>query len=878
MAQDDVTRAVAFLRKKNVIGDRVEDRKGYSARQLIDMAAKYGQDDIRGVGDQGEQATSYNREVVPVRDEQGRKVGESLVPLPSERPAQALVEGTKTSGASGEAQALQRTTTGDSTNPYVNLQRQDKLAVFRDAVTQRATQSVMTTQPSQGAGEASGLTAGFLLNALREQRGENAPLFRITDEQGIPTYSTNRPNGVFNIEFEPLSVQQNISTSVPSNTQNGNASSARNNIWQPYSSSSVPAFLQVDPQTDSFFLAAGKTIAAPLFSFGQGVLKLQGFRASQGPLYKDPDVRNLGIAAGLTITGQLLPVLTTGVLTVLSAKNVFQSVSTTAQSPTAGNFGVLAADAAITALSSFSFLRSAKANPAVVEAYDQALYGVSRYQPAGVTPNRLVNIYGKVEGPVSQVDFYGGFRPTAQGQVDLFGAPAPGAMPIGSIPPSAAAARGTQSTLGQFGESAILPTKRPVSFLQSQQGSTTTTMFKGTSGEELFISAVDQISKRAQRPIYVDPSRQTLLRKNPSDGIFAFRITTTTPTGFLDQLAIGNKKLGFLFIESTEQRTGLGLPASTTSKPATRPANAPQESVVLPKATPVATQSLVSAPKSESFPSLRSQSVQQSSGLGQTPFGAVGVASGRGNNSFVLVDEIEQRGPNQLPGGPILISIPAIRLRSNPIAGVGSRSQSTPRTRTTVLQTPASRTTLDTRQQSVVSPAQIVLPRLDSMFAVAQVQIPALRMDQFAKLMQPSLQNPDYDRRSRDDNDGNVRNKKKRQKGFDVYVRRRGIFQRVAVGLGKAAALSAGARNVQNTAAATFKLAESEVDVIDANDRYFEENQSNFYTKSSRQGALFIQRRGFRLGTVGEKREITYAPRRKASKTSKKSKKKFFGL
>jgi hypothetical protein len=90
------------------------------------------------------------------------------------------------------------------------------------------------------------------------------------------------------------------------------------------------------------------------------------------------------------------------------------------------------------------------------------------------------------------------------------------------------------------------------------------------------------------------------------------------------------------------------------------------------------------------------------------------------------------------------------------------------------------------------------------------------------------------------------------QKGFNVFVRRQGKFQQVNVGsLSYTEAKAFGANVVQNTAAATFKVTPG--GAVSGSYSGFG-SFADFYKK----GEQFIQKRSKRIGTVGEKREITY--------------------
>lgn len=75
-------------RRDLVPGAKV-DARTLSSAERFELARKLGdrsQENIRGVGESGERATSYNREVQPIYDESGRKIGEKLVPMQTAQP------------------------------------------------------------------------------------------------------------------------------------------------------------------------------------------------------------------------------------------------------------------------------------------------------------------------------------------------------------------------------------------------------------------------------------------------------------------------------------------------------------------------------------------------------------------------------------------------------------------------------------------------------------------------------------------------------------------------------------------------------------------------------------------------------------------------
>jgi len=96
--------------------------------------------------------------------------------------------------------------------------------------------------------------------------------------------------------------------------------------------------------------------------------------------------------------------------------------------------------------------------------------------------------------------------------------------------------------------------------------------------------------------------------------------------------------------------------------------------------------------------------------------------------------------------------------------------------------------------------------------------------------------------------------------GFAIFVRRRGKFTRLGTrAYPKLAALSVGAKRVEETAAATFKIIPTEKRVKRSPLRDWERLQSRFRVGK---GGAFVERRKFRISTPGELQEITFAPRR----------------
>lgn len=105
--------------------------------------------------------------------------------------------------------------------------------------------------------------------------------------------------------------------------------------------------------------------------------------------------------------------------------------------------------------------------------------------------------------------------------------------------------------------------------------------------------------------------------------------------------------------------------------------------------------------------------------------------------------------------------------------------------------------------------------------------------------------------------------------GFNVLVKSKGIFKRVnPVPLSQADAINYGARRVGTTASATFKLQKTGEAVKDTTST--KGNIRDFYRK----GNLFIEKRGRRIKSSGELREITY---KGLASPKKKKRKNLFG-
>lgn len=76
----DFARAVSTLRRAGYSREQVREVQRGGVRNVTAEAAKY-DNRIHGVGSQGEAATEYNREVQPIVNEFGQKIGEKLVPV-----------------------------------------------------------------------------------------------------------------------------------------------------------------------------------------------------------------------------------------------------------------------------------------------------------------------------------------------------------------------------------------------------------------------------------------------------------------------------------------------------------------------------------------------------------------------------------------------------------------------------------------------------------------------------------------------------------------------------------------------------------------------------------------------------------------------------
>ena len=87
---------------------------------------------------------------------------------------------------------------------------------------------------------------------------------------------------------------------------------------------------------------------------------------------------------------------------------------------------------------------------------------------------------------------------------------------------------------------------------------------------------------------------------------------------------------------------------------------------------------------------------------------------------------------------------------------------------------------------------------------------------------------------------------------FDVQVRRGGVFRTVAGGLTRSEALSFGAKRVKSTAAATFRIKESGLT------GRFGGLAPDLKTFERRPRDTFVEKRGERISSFGELREITF--------------------
>jgi len=96
-------------------------------------------------------------------------------------------------------------------------------------------------------------------------------------------------------------------------------------------------------------------------------------------------------------------------------------------------------------------------------------------------------------------------------------------------------------------------------------------------------------------------------------------------------------------------------------------------------------------------------------------------------------------------------------------------------------------------------------------------------------------------------------------KGYDVLVRKRGKFVKLNYGgsLTETEALDFGAFKVGTTARATFKLVKSQAQLKPLETKYKGTYRKKMFD-FERKGGLFIEKRGKRITTLGEKAEITF--------------------
>jgi len=106
---------------------------------------------------------------------------------------------------------------------------------------------------------------------------------------------------------------------------------------------------------------------------------------------------------------------------------------------------------------------------------------------------------------------------------------------------------------------------------------------------------------------------------------------------------------------------------------------------------------------------------------------------------------------------------------------------------------------------------------------------------------------------------------------YDIFLKRKGKFTKVGIGLPKGLALRRGARLTKQTLSATFKIQQR--GITRKKDLPFEPDPTIFRESKIRAGKKivtpgeFIQRRGKRLGTFGEISSIQKAKRRKRANT-----------
>jgi len=100
--------------------------------------------------------------------------------------------------------------------------------------------------------------------------------------------------------------------------------------------------------------------------------------------------------------------------------------------------------------------------------------------------------------------------------------------------------------------------------------------------------------------------------------------------------------------------------------------------------------------------------------------------------------------------------------------------------------------------------------------------------------------------------------KQKQTGNYGVQVRRGGVFRNIATTSDLNKAISIGRERVSSTLGATYRITGAK----GLNLR----TPAGFYSKSSKGGTLFIEKRKYRLSKTGEKVEIKAAKRRKKKK------------
>ena len=107
-------------------------------------------------------------------------------------------------------------------------------------------------------------------------------------------------------------------------------------------------------------------------------------------------------------------------------------------------------------------------------------------------------------------------------------------------------------------------------------------------------------------------------------------------------------------------------------------------------------------------------------------------------------------------------------------------------------------------------------------------------------------------------------NELKKNKGFDVLVRRKGVFKSVGRSSSLSAAVFKGKSITENTAAASFKILGDDI-----KDDSIKGLLSSRFRKSKKEKGVFIQKKQFRISTGGELFEIT--KKGQATKKNKRS-------